>query len=198
MARELERQANLLQRGQVAGQRGVAPGTAIETFTVDGRRLVRIQSYTDVLNSGGAWWTNTALVARLGLTDDQKARIERAFEAHRQNIVSGTAALEKEETQLARLLEAEPLVRGAVLAQSDRVIQARSDLERTNAAMTVEMREHLTRAQWMQLQSESIGLTLRYVRQQDGLTVAPAPGTPGTRGATPGQIPGARGGGARQ
>src|SRR5262245_47350479 len=44
----------------------------------------------------GAWWTNTALVERLGLTEDQKAKIERTFENHRQNILLATAQLEKE------------------------------------------------------------------------------------------------------
>jgi len=101
---------------------------------------------------GGAWWTNTALVQRLGLTDDQKAKIERTFENHRQSIVSSTELLEKEEAQLARLLEADPVDRNAVLTQIDRVVQARGEMERVNAGMTMEMREILTRAQWMQLQ----------------------------------------------
>jgi len=100
----------------------------------------------------GAWWTNTALVQQLGLTDDQKTKIERTFENHRQSIVSSTAMLEKEETQLGRLLEAESLDRNAVLTQIDRVVQARGEMERANAAMTLEMREILTRPQWMQLQ----------------------------------------------
>jgi len=100
----------------------------------------------------GAWWTNTALVQQLGLTDDQKTKIERTFENHRQSIVSSTALLEKEEAQLGRLLEAEPLDRNAVLTQIDRVVQARGEMERASAAMTMEMREILTRVQWMQLQ----------------------------------------------
>ena len=99
----------------------------------------------------GAWWTNTALVERLGLTDDQKLKIERAFENHRLKIVSTTELLEKEEAQLARLLAADPLDRNAVLGQIDRVISARGEMERENAAMTLEMREVLTRAQWAQL-----------------------------------------------
>jgi Spy/CpxP family protein refolding chaperone len=101
-----------------------------------------------------AWWTNTALVQRLGLTDDQKTKIEKAFENHRQNIVSTTDLLEKEEAQLAKLLGAEPIDRNAVLSQIDRVTLAQRDMERASAVMTLEMRESLTRAQWTQLQSE--------------------------------------------
>jgi len=116
----------------------------------------------------GAWWTNTALVQRLGLTDDQKAKIERAFENHRQNIVSSTELLEKEEAQLARLLEADPVDRNAVLTQIDRVVQTRGDMERANSVMTLEMRQYLTRAQWMQLQ----GLPPRVVRVGANVTGA--------------------------
>ena len=110
----------------------------------DDRRVVRTQVT-------GAWWTNAALLQRLGLTDDQKTKIERTFENHRLAIVSTTSALEKEEAQLERLLAAEPMDRNAVFTQVDRVIQARTETERASVAMTLEMREHLTRAQWLQL-----------------------------------------------
>jgi hypothetical protein len=36
----------------------------------------------------GAWWSNTALVTRLGLTVDQKAKIEKSFENHRLSLES--------------------------------------------------------------------------------------------------------------
>ena len=100
---------------------------------------------------GAAWWTNAALVERLGLTDDQKAKIERAFENRKQELASKSEGVQKEEAQLAKLLETDPLDRSAIFAEIDRVIQARGELERTNSAMTLEMREALTLAQWMQL-----------------------------------------------
>ena len=103
------------------------------------------------MRNPGAWWTNASLVARLGLTDDQKVKIERAFENHRLDLESKTALLQKEETQLTRLLDSDPIDRNAVFTQIERVIQARGDLERTNSVMTLEMREYLTRDQWMQL-----------------------------------------------
>src|SRR5262245_30745738 len=37
--------------------------------------------------SGSAWWTNAALVARLGLTEEQKKRIEGVFDQYRQSLV---------------------------------------------------------------------------------------------------------------
>jgi Spy/CpxP family protein refolding chaperone len=94
---------------------------------------------------------NTVLMQRLGITDEQRAKIEKTFDSHRPAIVSATDLLEKEEAQLARLLDAESIDRNAVFSEIDRVIQARSEMERANALMTLEMREYLTRTQWEQL-----------------------------------------------
>src|SRR5947199_6910745 len=41
----------------------------------------------------GAWWTDTRLVAKLGLSADQKKTIEVIFERYRPNIVSARADL---------------------------------------------------------------------------------------------------------
>ena len=108
-------------------------------------------------NAQTAWWTDTALMARLGLTDLQKSRIESSFQAHRQSLTSAKETLEKEEAQLSRLLDADSIDRSAVSLQVNRVIQARSEMERVNATMTLEMREQLTRAQWAQLQQPNGG-----------------------------------------
>jgi len=106
-----------------------------------------------------AWWTNTVLVTRLGITPDQKARIERTFENHRLKLETARATLEKEEAQLGQLLNAESFDRNAALTQGFRVVQARSEMERENTLMAVEMREHLTRAQWAQLPQPSLSLS---------------------------------------
>jgi Spy/CpxP family protein refolding chaperone len=120
-----------------------------------------------------AWWTDTALMTRLGLSDVQKARIENTFQAHRQNLTTSKDALEKEEAQLSKLLEADPIDRPSVLTQINKVIQARSDMERTNATMTLEMREQLTRAQWTQLQAQPAGQVGLRVRGGGGRGAAP-------------------------
>jgi len=134
---------------QQRGGRGGGPATGNPVAIIDQLNVVA------GARGGGAWWTNTNLISRLGITDEQKARIERAYENHRQGITAATAQLEKEEVQLGRLLEAEPLDKNAVLSQIDRVVQARGEVERTSAAMTLEMREQLTRAQWMQLPQQN-------------------------------------------
>lgn len=99
------------------------------------------------------WWTDTALMTRLGLTDLQKSRIESTFQAYRPNLAVAKATLESEEAQLSRLLAAESINRSAVQLQINKVIQARAAMESVNAAMSLDMREQLTRAQWEQLQT---------------------------------------------
>jgi Spy/CpxP family protein refolding chaperone len=126
------------------GSTGIGAPYDDASLPQDDKRAVRTQV-------SGAWWMNAALTQRLGISDDQKEKIERVFENHRQTIVSATDQLEREEALLARLLNAQPVDRNAVLTQIDRVTQARSEMERAGAVMTLEMREYLTRAQWEQL-----------------------------------------------
>jgi Spy/CpxP family protein refolding chaperone len=189
-ARELERVANLQGRGvpgAVPGQRGGGASVQVPVLT---RQNI------------GAWWTNANVVTRLGLTDDQKAGIERAFENHRQSLASSTELLEKEEVQLGKLLAADPLERNAVHSQIDKVVQARSEMERTNAAMMLEMREQLTLAQWTQLQSLQPNLGGLRIRTPFGDQLAPpappSPPPPGGGPTVPGQRGGRRGGAGQQ
>jgi Spy/CpxP family protein refolding chaperone len=146
--------------------------------TADAANELNISRGPIVTQVNGTWWSNAALLTELGLTDVQKARIQSSFDSHRQGLVSSKEALEKEELQLSKLLEAESLDRPAIVGQINRVIQARAEMERTNATMTLEMRQQLTRAQWMQLQAR---------------TSAMIHGTPGVRG-TPGGVVAPEGG----
>src|SRR5262245_24713605 len=43
----------------------------------------------------GAWWSNATLANRLGLSDDQKAKILKSFENHRLTLEANKASLEK-------------------------------------------------------------------------------------------------------
>jgi len=143
--------APLGQRGAGRGTSEQPPATAAPPV---GQRSGR---GAPPANLQTAWWTDTALMTRLGLTDQQKLRIESSFQAYRQSLTTAKETLEKEEAQLARLLDADSFDRTAALPQVNKVIQARSEMERLNATMTVEMREQLTRAQWAQLQGQPIG-----------------------------------------
>jgi Spy/CpxP family protein refolding chaperone len=143
-----------------------------------GRNLVAVAAQPNA-----AWWTNAGLVARLGLTADQMKKVEATFDQHRQAIVQNTADLATEEGALSRLLEADPLEPAkTVSTQIERVIQARGELERTNSKMTLEMRQILTRAQWVQLQMET-QLSLQVPLQLRGASPnSPSRGNRGNRG----------------
>ena len=186
--------------GQVPGQRagrGQGDGGAAANDALNRYRLAVVNPQT-----AGAWWTNANLVARLGLTDDQKLKIERAFDNHRLNIVTATRTLEREEAQLASLLSAETIDKNAILLEIDRVVQARGDVERANSSMTLEMREYLTREQWMQLpRTTTLSIGTSYLAPGIGgralgeRSTAPAATPEQTQPQTvPGQRRGGRGG----
>lgn len=102
----------------------------------------------------GRWWMDPALVQRLGLTADQQKRIDSLFQQNRLKLIDLSAALEKEEAILEPLLEADRPDESQVLAQIDRIAQARADLEKANARMLLGFRGVLSLEQWKKLQAE--------------------------------------------
>jgi len=151
-----QRQGAPQQRGQRSGGLGPGGGGGLGGPDSGPEVVGRI-----LTGAPAAWWTDTALMTRLGLSDVQKARIENIFQTHRQNLTTSKDALEKEEGQLSKLLAADAIDRPSVFTQINKVIQARTDMERVNATMTLEMREQLTRAQWTQLQAQTGQIGLR-------------------------------------
>ena len=105
----------------------------------------------------GRWWTDPALVQKLGLTADQQKRIDSLFQQNRLKLIDQSAGLRKEEAILEPLLEAEHPDESQVLAQIDRIAQARAELEKANARMLLGFRSVLTLDQWNKLQSEDSG-----------------------------------------
>ncbi len=64
------------------------------------------------------------------------------------------AALEKQEVQLEPLMEADRPDEAQVIAQIDRVAQARAALEKSNAQMFLAIRRVLSVEQWKKLHSD--------------------------------------------
>jgi Spy/CpxP family protein refolding chaperone len=102
----------------------------------------------------GRWWTDPALVQKLGLTADQQKRIDTLFQQNRLKLIDLSAALQKEEAIMEPLVEADRPDESQVLAQIDRVAQARAELEKANARMLLGFRGVLTQDQWKKLQAE--------------------------------------------
>jgi hypothetical protein len=159
----------------------VAQVPAPPTPSVNQRYTVGTNLLRSIANQpNAAWWTNAALVARLGLTAEQMKKVEATFDQYRQAIVQNTTDLAREEAALERLLETDPLEPAKIISpQIDRVIQARGELERTNSKMTLEMRQSLTRAQWVQLQMETQLPAQNYSFQMPVQTRGASPARPG-------------------
>ncbi len=107
------------------------------------------------MGPGGRWWTDPALVARIGLSADQQKRIDAQFQQDRLKLIDLTASVEKQEAILEPLLAVDQPDEKNVLAQIDRIAQARAELEKANARMLLGFRSVLTADQWRKLQAES-------------------------------------------
>ncbi|HTS27830.1 MAG TPA: Spy/CpxP family protein refolding chaperone [Bryobacteraceae bacterium] len=104
-------------------------------------------------NQKGKWWSNPQTAEALGLTSDQVKKMDDIFQQHRLKLIDLNAALEKEEAILEPLVSAEPPDDNKVLAQIDRVAQARAELEKANSRLLWSIRRVLTPEQWKKLQA---------------------------------------------
>jgi Spy/CpxP family protein refolding chaperone len=80
--------------------------------------------------------------------------MEALFQQNRLHLIDLTAALEQENAILDPLLQAERPDEHRILAQIDRIAQARAELEKANARFLLGIRAILTPDQWRKLDSE--------------------------------------------
>jgi protein CpxP len=100
----------------------------------------------------GQWWNNPKVAEKLKLTDDQRKAMDVIFQQHREKLVDLRGNVEKAEIEMEPLVKADQPNESAVLAQIDRVAQARAELEKANARFLFELRAKLTPDQWKQVQ----------------------------------------------
>jgi Spy/CpxP family protein refolding chaperone len=126
----------------------------------------------------GRWWNNPEMAQKLGITDSQKKQMDDIFLQHRLKLIDLNANLEKQETLLHPMIEADQPDEAKILAQIDAVAQARAELEKANARMLFEVRKALTPDQWQKLKAmreeHRDGKMMRDGRR--------GPGGPGDRG----------------
>jgi Spy/CpxP family protein refolding chaperone len=121
----------------------------------------------------GMWWKNADLAEKIGLTADQQKRMDDIFQQSRIQLIDLKANVEKQEVMLEPMLAANPPDTSKVLAQIDRVAQARADLEKGNAKMLLGIRGVLTPDQWTKLRTEGRDsrramMMRRFGNRQDG------------------------------
>jgi len=95
------------------------------------------------------------MAQKLGLTTDQQKRMDDIFQQNRLKLIDLNASVQREEATLDPLLSADSPDEAKVLAQIDRVAQARAELEKGNARMLLGIRRVLTPDQWQKLRSEA-------------------------------------------
>ncbi len=101
----------------------------------------------------GRWWDNPDLARSINLAPDQKQKMDDIFQQSRLKLIDQHAALQKEEATLEPLINADSPDESKVLAQIDKVAQARAELEKSNARMLLAMRQVLTADQWARLKA---------------------------------------------
>lgn len=101
----------------------------------------------------GRWWDNPRVAQQIGLTDDQKKKMDDILQQHRLRLIDLHAALDKDQVMLRPMLQADQLDEAKILAQIDTIAQARAELEKANARMLFGIRKVLTPDQWKKVQA---------------------------------------------
>ena len=145
-----------------------------------------------LLGPGGAmgrWWNNPKVIDQLKLTDDQRKDMDQILLQHREELIDMRASVEKAELAMEPLLNVDQPNEQAVLAQIDKVAQARAELEKANARFLLALRAKLTPDQYKQLQSWRSQLHNRPMRQwrRGGPGGPGAPGGPSSDSQPPPQ-----------
>lgn len=124
----------------------------------------------------GRWWHNPQLAQAIGITDDQKKKMDDIYQQHRLNLVDLNANLEKEELLLKPMIGADQPNENEVLGQIDKVAQARAELEKANARMLFDVRRTLTPDQWQKLKAlhEQHEAQMQHFRPSNGPDGSPA------------------------
>ena len=102
----------------------------------------------------GTFWRNPEWIKLLDLSSEQQNKMDDIFHQYRLKLIDLTASLQKEELILDPLLgPARPLpdLEAKILAQIDRVADARAELEKANSKMLFNILQVLTAEQWSKL-----------------------------------------------
>lgn len=91
----------------------------------------------------GRWWDDKLVAKTIGLSSDQKKKMDAIFDAHKPEIVSTYKAFLKEQARLESLSKDPHADQVQTFAQIDAVNQARAALQKATAQMFLEIRQQM-------------------------------------------------------
>lgn len=100
----------------------------------------------------GRWWNNPEIAEKLKLTDDQRKAMDAILIQHREKLIDLRASVEKAELGMEPMMRDDQPNETAVMAQIDKIAQARAELEKANARFLFALRAKLTPEQRKQVQ----------------------------------------------
>ena len=131
---------------------GMGPGSGMGPRAGFGEHRPPMERAFGAQGAHGRWWNNPKVVERLKLTDEQRKSFDGILLDHRAKLIDLRASLEKAELTLEPLMSDDSPNEAKILAQIDKVAQARAELEKANAGFLLAIRAKLTPEQWKQVQ----------------------------------------------
>ena len=132
---------------------GMGPGSGMGPGAGFGEHRPPMERAFGAPGAHGRWWNNPKVVERLKLTDEQRKTFDGILLDHRAKLIDLRASLEKTELTLEPLMSDDQPNEAKILAQIDKVAQARAELEKANAGFLLAIRAKLTPEQWKQVQA---------------------------------------------
>ncbi len=127
----------------------------------------------------GQWWRNPEVAERIGLSDQQTQQLEKISQDSRLKMIDLRADLEKQEVILGPMLQTYHPDEAQVLAQVEKVSQARAALEKARVQTILASRGILTEEQWNKLKDTRPGFHQNFRRRGLGRPMRPwTPATP--------------------
>lgn len=109
----------------------------------------------------GRWWTYPRVVELLKLTDEQQKAMDGILMEHREKLIDLRASLQKAELKMEELVGDEHPDENAIVAQIDKVAQARAELEKANARFLLAVWSKLTPEQRVTVKETREGRGMR-------------------------------------
>jgi Spy/CpxP family protein refolding chaperone len=140
--------AGLLLMGAAAGAQPQAGGPGF------GEHRPPFEKALGPRGNHGRWWNDPVMVEKLKLTDAQRKDFDAILLQHRETLIDLRGNVEKAELAMEPLMRDDQPNEGKILAQIDKVAQARAELEKANARFLLAIRAKLTPEQWKLLQAD--------------------------------------------